>query len=64
MWGKNSQVRVARAGGREEKAGWKLLGMNCIYCVDMKYFVLGCSLHDALVKVSLSMQSITRYHKG
>lgn len=40
VWGQNSQVREACAGGREEKAGWKLLGMDYIYCVGMKNFVL------------------------
>lgn len=65
VWGQNSQVKVACAGGRKEKAGWRLLGMDYIYPVGMKCFVLGCSLLGALIKVSLSTQGegITRARK-
>lgn len=47
---------VAHAGGRKEKAVGRFLGRDNIYCVDMKWFVLGCSLCNAPVKESLSTQ--------
>lgn len=39
--------------------------MDYIYHVDMKCFFLGCSLHDAVMKISLSTQGkpITRTRK-
>ena len=56
MCGQNSWVRVAYAGGRKQKAEGRLLGTDDLYCVDMKCFVLGCSLRDVPVKVCLSTQ--------